>query len=86
MCANDEYKNNLCYSHGNNTGVNGDTDKIRVSEVVVLDVVVSVVSVMVVANSDRGVCMASALIFHPQSLQNRDVHLDKKCRFLLMIP
>ena len=38
------------------------------------------------ANSDRGVCMASALIFHPQSSQNRDAHVDKKCKFLLMIP
>ena len=56
------------------------------SEVIVLDVEVSVVSVMMVANSDRGVCMASALIFHPQSSQNMDVHMDKKCRFLLMIP
>ena len=58
-------------------------------KVIVLFVVVSIVivtPVMMVANSDRGVCMASPLIFHPQSLQNRDVHMDKKCTFLLMIP
>ena len=62
-------------------GISGNSDSVTCSIVVV-----SVVSVMVVANSDRGVCMASALIFHPHSSQNRDVHMDKKCKFLLMIP
>ena len=87
MCADDEYKNNHIATNMAILVVPMEVQKkIRVSEVKVLDVKVSVVPVMVVANSDRGVCMASPLIFHPQSLQNRDVHMDKKCTFLLMIP